>query len=140
GVACCVALPERRDDPERRPHARPHVHDRRAHPRGLLAGVTVDRHEPPVRLHERIVPGQVRERPARSERRDRAIDESRVDPGSARATAWSLAERKLATLQRNWPAPGGGGQPRPLLNSCFSTIRETPGAGIWIAECGSSHE
>src|SRR5439155_26351553 len=56
---------------------------RRADARGLLAAVAVDRHQPRVGSHERIVARQRGERPLGPERGDRAVDEPRVEPRDA---------------------------------------------------------
>src|SRR5437762_1443330 len=84
GAPTRVALAQGGDDAERGPHARPHVDDRRSDPRRLLAGMTVDRHQAAVRLHQRIVAGQVAEGPPGPERRHRAVDDPRIQSCRAR--------------------------------------------------------
>ena len=73
-----IALAQRRDDAKRGPHPGAHVDDRRAHAHRFLAGMAVDRHEPGVGLHHRVVARHVAQGAARSEGGDRAVDEPGV--------------------------------------------------------------
>src|SRR5213594_2822736 len=67
---------------------------------------------------------------------ERSTSRCRYCAVSGRATARSLAEKKLATLQRNWPLGLPVARRRHWLNSCFPTTRPEPRG--WHRVCGSS--
>src|SRR2546430_9996103 len=70
-----VADAERGEDPGREVEERDAGSDRRT------AGLSGDRHDAAERLHEGFVSGAVLPRPGPSERRDRAVDQPRVERG-----------------------------------------------------------
>ena len=74
-----VALAQRAQDGDGRPHPRAHVHDGNGHARGRLARMPVDGHDAAQRLHERVVARAIAERSFGAEGRDRAVDEPRID-------------------------------------------------------------
>src|SRR6058998_3036441 len=67
---------------------------------------------------------------------ERSTSRCRYCAVSGRATARSLAEKKLATLQRNWPLGPPVARRRHWLNSCFPSTRPEPRG--WHRVCGSS--
>src|SRR6266705_3739078 len=67
---------------------------------------------------------------------ERSMSRCRYCAVSGRATARSLAEKKLATLQRNWPLGLPVARRRHWLNSCFPSTRPEPRG--WHRVCGSS--
>src|SRR5712691_7675745 len=67
---------------------------------------------------------------------ERSTSRCRYCAVSGRATARSLAEKKLTTLQRNWPRRPSVARRRHWLNSCFPSARPEPRG--WHRVCGSS--
>src|SRR2546426_8937236 len=65
---------------------------------------------------------------------ERSTSRCRYCAVSVRATARSLAEKKLATLQRNWPLGLPVARRRHWLNSCFPSTRPEPRG--WHRVCG----
>src|SRR5215831_7615850 len=55
--------------------------------------MAVDGHQTAVRLHQRVVPGQVAERAPRAEGRDGAVDDPRTDAGGAGEVEPELVDR-----------------------------------------------
>jgi hypothetical protein len=71
-----LPLEQGRHDRERRPGRRAEVDDRGADAHVGTPLLARDAHDPRVRLHQRVVPGQVRERAVPAEGTDRAVDEA----------------------------------------------------------------
>ncbi len=77
-VAAALALEQGGDDAERRPHARPHVDQRRADAHARPPRLARHADEAAGRLHERVVARLGRERPDVPVSADRAVDETWV--------------------------------------------------------------
>ncbi len=100
--AVSLALEECRDDPERGPHARAHVDQRRADANTRTPRLPRHADEAARSLHECVVARLARERPDVAVGADRAVDESRV-PGAhrRRAQAEPLREPRSEALEED---------------------------------------
>ena len=97
-----LALEERRRDPDRRPHPRAHVDQRRADAHTGPSRLAGHADEAARRLHERVVPGLLAQRPDAPVRADRAVDEPRVAvPDGVLAEAEPVGEAGPQALEEN---------------------------------------
>src|SRR4029077_3688232 len=71
-------LEQRRENSGEQPHSRAYVDDRDYDPRGRGTRMAVDADYPRVGLRERIISGQLLERPLVAKAADRTVDQTRI--------------------------------------------------------------